>query len=480
MLIGPEQAGIRLALFVAVAVAGVVGARLLSRRVGWAPAGPLAVIAATPLVPSLPVAFGISTDDVLPAVGAVLLLLCVDWRRGAAVGWPRLVVAGAALMTLAGAIASLANASAPSDVLVMGLKSVGHLAFLALIGRTVALSLPSETRRRLVAIAVAAIATAEAVFGLVAWLVPLPWNAGLEPTRGMTSLLARVPGRVAGTIGLSPNFLGAVFVLSLPLTVALALRATDRRVRMAWWLAAGAQLLALALTFTRTSLVIAVALLVVLLLVRGHARLLAPVAGIVLMAAIATPLGGRLLGDANDRAALYTSAIRMMVDHPLTGVGPGRTLVVAEADPVRYRTTQFGQATNNAHNTILLAGAETGVVGALGALLVNVGLAWSALAAFVAGVRRPERLSDASATQASPDGDPLSQPAADADLVAAAALGVLGFLLQGMTNNLFAVQVTSVMATLVVAAYVVPAPALLHALRRGLDAPIRRRSAGPA
>jgi len=42
------------------------------------------------------------------------------------------------------------------------------------------------------------------------------------------------------------------------------------------------------------------------------------------------------------------------------------------------------------------------------------------------------------------------------DLVAAAALGVLGFLVQGMTNNLFAVRVTSVGAMLVYAAFLVP------------------------
>ena len=50
------------------------------------------------------------------------------------------------------------------------------------------------------------------------------------------------------------------------------------------------------------------------------------------------------------------------------------------------------------------------------------------------------------------------------DLGTAAALGTLGFLAQGMTNNLFAVQVTSVWAMLVVAAFLVPAPLGIRAL----------------
>ena len=75
---------------------------------------------------------------------------------------------------------------------------------------------------------------------------------------------------------------------------------------------------------------------------------------------VVTPLGARMIGDANDRAALWRAAVRMMVDEPLTGVGPGRTLIVAEAEPERYRVTEFGVATNNAHNTILLAARKPG------------------------------------------------------------------------------------------------------------------------
>jgi O-antigen ligase len=251
-----------------------------------------------------------------------------------------------------------------------------------------------------------------------------------------------VPGRIAGTTGLSPNFLGALFVLSLPLTVALALEATERRTRVAWWVAVTLQVLALTLTFTRTSLVIAVAILAVLLLSRGHARVLLVLGALVTIVAVATPLGMRLVGDANDRAALWTSAMRMTLDHPLTGVGPGRMLAVAASDPARYKVTEFGEATSNAHNTILLAGAETGVLGAIGSLIVNLAIARSALVAVFAGLRRSRAAT-------------VVMPAASGLLTTGAALGVLGFLVQGMTNNLFAVRVTSVAAMLVLSAFLI-------------------------
>ncbi|HET9615487.1 MAG TPA: hypothetical protein VFP22_11805, partial [Candidatus Limnocylindrales bacterium] len=55
---------------------------------------------------------------------------------------------------------------------------------------------------------------------------------------------------------------------------------------------------------------------------------------------------------------------------------------------------------------------------------------------------------------------------ADDELRVAGALGVIGFLVQGMTNNLFAVEVTSVMATLVVAGLLTPMTGLSSAVRR--------------
>ncbi len=102
----------------------------------------------------------------------------------------------------------------------------------------------------------------------------------------------------------------------------------------------------------------------------------------------------RLTSDVPDRLALWYAATLMMIDHPLTGVGPGRTIQLAQ-NVDRYEDTPFGAAESSAHNSVLLAGAETGVIGALGALLVNIGFALAALRILVRA-RRPAVAGDRS------------------------------------------------------------------------------------
>jgi O-antigen ligase len=83
---------------------------------------------------------------------------------------------------------------------------------------------------------------------------------------------------------------------------------------------------------------------------------------------------------------------------------------------------------STAHNTILLAGAETGVPGGLAILLVNVGLAGMALRGAWRGRSR------------------------DRALLLAFALALGAFLAQGMFNNLFSVPADSVVFALVIGA----------------------------
>jgi len=121
-----------------------------------------------------------------------------------------------------------------------------------------------------------------------------------------------------------------------------------------------------------------------------------------------------------------------MIDHPVAGVGPGRMVAVEQTDPDRYMRTTVGYAQNNAHNTVLLAGAETGVVGAIGSLLVNLAIALAALRILLRG-RRPDI----------------------AVVETAGAIAVLGYLAQGMVNNLFTVAAAGVVFAVVAGAYVI-------------------------
>jgi len=440
-----ELAGLTLLIV----VLGAVSGWWLGRRTSWAPAAGLALLAATPLVPHVPVVGGLSLDDILPLLGIAFLAVAVDLRRLFTARLPWLLVAGLVILILAGIVSSLTNADSPGEAITMLLRSPGRYAYLAVIALLVALAEPIERRRLFVAKAIALLGTAEAAFGLAAFFLPLG-GLGLEPTRKFSVLYFEVPGRIAGTLGISPNFLGAIFILTIVLTAGLATDAVERRERLAWWAAVLVQALALTLTFTRASLALALVTLAVLLLLRGRFRYMIPVLAVVAVGFIVTPSrpvdpdglgsGGvtapvaveRLTSDVPDRLALWTSATLMMIDHPLNGVGPGRTLAVAASDPGRYVHTDLGAAQNNAHNTILLAGAETGVAGAIGALTVNVAIALAAIRILL-GLRR-RRI-----------------PAIEVG----GALAVLGYLAQGMVNNLFNVAAAGVVFAVVAGAYVI-------------------------
>jgi O-antigen ligase len=270
----------------------------------------------------------------------------------------------------------------------------------------------------------------EAAFGLFAYLVPLPGKLGLEHARKATVLFGNVPGRVAGTLGISPDFTGAILMVTLLVTLGLA--ASPRTPHRAWWFAAVVlQLVTLGLTFSRAPLGLAIVGVAAVILLSNRPILLVPLAGAGAVVAVFTPLVERFLSDSNDRLALWTAAWRVMLDHPIAGVGAGQMLATLRAHPTKYMHTSAGLATNNAHNTILLAGAELGVVAAIGALILNVALVVMTVLTVRDGVRREPRDS----------------------LEIAAGIAVLGFLVQGMVNNLFTVGATSVVVALVAGAF---------------------------
>lgn len=432
---------------IALVVAATLLARWISRWAAWDPAGPIALIAAAPLVPRVTLLFSLSLDDLLPLLGLALLLWQKPMPRPTADRLLRLVLIAVAVATLARIASALVNGGDAEGVAVMLVKAVARPALLVGIASYVAVAMPSELRRRFVGTSIAAMGTFEAAFGVVAFAFPLPGLAGLEPARQLTTLYGVCPGRVSGTLGLSPNHLGAVFVLSLPFTVAQALGRSGWT-RLAWSVAAGLQVAALVLTFTRSSIIIGVAITLVFLIIYRKILLIALVgatASVLIFGALSlgctTASGGHglpsnpgeLLGgrfsDSNDRLALWWAASRMMVDHPIAGVGLGQMGAQLKAEPDRYMKTPFGSATSSAHNTILLAGAETGVVGALAATVINLGLALLALRWAWWGWRRRELL------------------------LVAAALALGGYLVQGMVNNLFEIGATSALLALVIGAY---------------------------
>lgn len=139
-----------------------------------------------------------------------------------------------------------------------------------------------------------------------------------------------------------------------------------------------ALLVALGLTFTRSAWVGAFAALAVLALLRDRRLLaLAPVAAALFVALAPAGVTSRAYSMFNlsdptnrDRLAMLRTGVRMVRDHPLTGVGPDQVKVVY----ARYRDPLAVEPVNpHLHNVPMQIAAERGLP-ALAAWLVFVGI----------------------------------------------------------------------------------------------------------
>jgi putative inorganic carbon (HCO3(-)) transporter len=178
--------------------------------------------------------------------------------------------------------------------------------------------------------------------------------------------------RIGGTIGV-PNVAGAY--LSVMLATAAGVLFTDLG-KMYKWLAAavlGLGGIALIFTYSRGAWIALVLAIIVLYFVIGRQRgtsLKAPIAILVILAALYVPFGGsisaRLFGDdrgsAASRIPLDQLAFRMIGDNALLGVGANNFTVAMD----QYATSEFRREWLWAvHNKYLLVWAETGLGGLL-------------------------------------------------------------------------------------------------------------------
>lgn len=435
----------------AILALGLVASLAISRWWHWPAGGAIALLAAAPLVPHLEILSRLSTDDLLPLLGLGLLI----------VGTPRpgltrsrllqVGLLGVAVAIIARLLSTITHEATVLEALVTLTAAVGRPLFLVLVATYVAVAVRSTAARTRTTAALALLGTFEAVFSLISYSIPLR-GVGVRPGLWYESLTS-CDLRITGTLGLSANHIGAIFIVTLPVTIGLAIAASGRR-QWLWAGAAALQSTALVLTFTRSSILLGAVAAVFIFLFYLRFRLMAATVsmGLVLLIGMTslacTPSSapgpeprpseapsptiapddpGAVLdrfGDPTDRLALWYAAGRMTLDYPATGVGIGRMVEVMRSDPDRYVFTPFGKAVSSAHNTILLAGAETGIAGALGTLVINLVVALLALQAVVFRRRSP--------------------------LLVATGVAVLVFLAQGMVNNLFTVPATGTLLALLV------------------------------
>jgi len=415
----------------------------------WPPALGLMLCVATLVPPHVTIAAGIGADDVPVLLGLVVLAVPTyrAIRAGALTRVPFgvVVAVGATVLASAMIVSSVVNAEGLAATLSMLMRSAGRVGVYALVVVAVLSLRCAGPVREIVTASLVAVATLESVVSLLAYTIGLPSGFGLQPADGASALVGEIPGRAIGTTSLASNFLAALLVLTIPLTLGWWFGEHRSRMALRTTLALSLllQVVTLVLTYTRVSLivtaiaVVAVAMMRVRVVAASGAvlpwrRMLVVSAAVAAMLAVVfltTPLAQRLTADGNDRLALYDSAVRVFVAHPVAGVGPGEQADVTAADPARYRKSSFGVATANAHNTVLLAAAENGVLGLAGAVVCTIGFGGAAVVA----IRRPGL---------SPVGS----------RSAAAGVALLAFLVQGMTNNLYTVTLTATAMLFVLAA----------------------------
>lgn len=371
------------------------------------------IIAASPLVPArLGSGFaGLSPDDVPLILGTLLLLVPVlrskSWRG--LVHWVSIPLW---LFALWSGVAALATGEASIVALVRGLGRWGLVALAA----SLLLHVMAE-RRDAMAIALGTIfvvGLANALFGLWAYLVD--WTVlsedravliGLELWRWYQPLVETTPGRIAGTLGVSSNFFGALMLFPSFLALAWAAVAKETLERVAAWTAYTAVFLGLVLSYTRASLVAAAgAGLLLLLLLRSRQAAILAVA-VLTFSLVATPLASRFVDEGNDRAALAGRTFDRISENPTFGMGAG-SLTGGMFDP------ELDAIVATPHNSFLLAAAETGAVGGLLLLLAAVLPGAIAVWAIWRGSRHP--------------------------LLLALTAGALAFGVQTFSNNLFHMQ----------------------------------------
>lgn len=295
--------------------------------------------------------FSIAVAQILLAATLVAWVALVA-ARGGGVGVPRMFWALAAYAGL-----TLVSAAFSGDPLA-SLADSKQLVLFAIVpavydlarGRRAALTIQ-------VLISVGALA---AVIGIVQYGILHYDNLGRRPQGTLTHYM---------------TYSGVLMLVLSAAAARLIFRAGD------WvWpaLVMPALLVALGLTFTRSAWVGACAALAVLVFLRDRRLLaLAPVAAALFVALAPAGVTSRAYSMFNlddptnrDRLAMLRSGVRMVRDHPLTGVGPDQVKVVY----ARYRDPLAVEPLNpHLHNVPMQIAAERGLP-ALAAWLAFVGI----------------------------------------------------------------------------------------------------------
>lgn len=431
----------------------LLGAGLKLKHLSWPTPeqAALLLILGSVLVPfSLfpPLGRGLSADDVGVVLGAAIAAVLL-WRHRGAIrvpvfAWPL------ALLTLWAAIIWLTG----DRTLGALLRGPGRLGLYLVLVVAGALWFRRASLARFAMYTIVVVASVEALFAVFSYFAPfqiLDRFIGIETIRAYDPIYTLAPGRAVGTLGLASNFLGAYMLIPAALILGFGTIALHRREVVAWSALYVLVFWALALTYTRASLIAVVVGAAGYFVWTRRTRMLPAFALALVSVLLFTPFLSRFsLG--NDRARLTSQAIEVIREHPVAGVGAGEYTPEGTSSTVEENQSGGPDRSITPHNSFLLYASELGIPGGLLALL-------AVALPFLGALGRSPRGS-------------FDSPA----ILAAALAGGLGsFALQTLSNNLLHIPVVTVQFWI---AATVGVMVSLHAdgsLARRMAAPIRLR-----
>ncbi len=214
----------------------------------------------------------------------------------------------------------------------------------------------------------------ESIFGIFSYIFSWqgPFNIGIATQRdySVLSILTNVNGRINGTFGsvienfIGSNLLGAYLVMLIPIAVVFIIISKKFWQKAIFSSILFLQLICLSLTYTRTSIVYAVIILLIFAWMIGKKRLfLTVVLGAILFSIFTPGLKERFLVDSTNRVAIWESAILVAKDHPVWGVGPGKYLEELSGNMIDYNVFAFEIENITPHNFFLWTWATLGIFG---------------------------------------------------------------------------------------------------------------------
>jgi len=338
----------------------------------WIIAGLISAIAFIPYIPID--GFGFSADDVLFL--AVLLIgslfLFFNWKNKTYKKLPKGFVWSFLCLAVVGLFSALYNAKNAKDFVAMIGKGSGRFILILLFLTIMFNLLDSRKKIKDMLIMLISFSVIESIFGIFSYIFSWqgPFNIGIATQRDYSVLSGLVNGRINGTFGsvienfIGSNLLGAYLVMLIPIAVAFIIISKKFWQKVVFSLILSLQLICLSLTYTRTSIMYAVIILLVFAWMLGKKKLILTVIFFSILFAIFTPgLKERFLIDSTNRVAIWESAVLVAKENPLWGVGPGKYLEKLSGNMIDYNVFAFETENLTPHNFFLWTWATLGIFG---------------------------------------------------------------------------------------------------------------------